>query len=432
MGLERNLALHDLFVWAMASLLFSFGLFVVLQMAVRGPALVRDMGRFVSRQTSGIPGLLVAAVVSVALLWPLALPSGVLWLALYWSFLLWGYMGASERAVLVCGWLLLAGSPVVVEEARERVALELSPPVRALDSAARRRLYGGLFTDLGVLPGALPGAPAVEQFLADLHLRLGQWDEARLAYEGVIENEPENVSALLDLGAYYYHRGDYGNAIAMFQKASVLDPDGVEVGAAAYWDLSLAYAASYLFDENSVALREARRINDAAVNSWFRLPDRERLVTVEGGVARIPEIERALRREWSPKTEVSPGLDLLRKARPALLLLLLASLALVFHALTGGSRRADGDAAAHRSVQGRWLPALVPGLSSAARGRGLRAYLALLVVAGPVLVLAAGGGELGYPIPWRYDPGGWLLPGVAVLVILFLAGVRAWRVARSS
>jgi tetratricopeptide (TPR) repeat protein len=431
-GLERELALHDLFLWALGSLLLAFGLFVALQMGVRGPALVRDVAAFLGRRAAVLPRPVALVLAAAVLLWPLALPAGVLWLGLYWSLLLWGYMGLPERVVLVCGWLLLAASPVVIEEARERVALKLSPPVRALHSAAHGRLYGGLFTDLGVLPGALPGAPAVEHFLADLHVRLGQWDDARLVYEKVLEKEPENVPALVNLGAYYYHRGDYGNAVAFFQKATAPTGDWASVGAAAYWDLSLAYAASYLFDENSEALREARRIDNAQVNRWFRRPDRQRLVTVEGGIDRIPEIERALRREWSPKVEGSPGLELLRRARPALLLVLLGSLAMAFHALTGGGRRAAGDLAARQSAPGRWLPALVPGLTSAALGRGGRAYLALLAVAAPVLVLVTGGGELGYPIPWRYDPGGWLLPVAAGLALVLAAGARALRVARSS
>lgn len=431
MGLERELVLHDLFLWALGSLLLALGLFVALQMRVRGPALVRDVTGVIARRAAALPRPVALALAVALLLWPVVLPAGVLWLGLYWSLLLWGYMGAAERVVLVCGWLLLAASPVAIEAARERVALALSPPVRALDSAARGRLYGGLFTDLGVLPGVLPDAPAVEQVLADLHVRLGQWDEARLGYETVLEKEPENVAALVNLGAYYYHRGDYGNAVALFRQAAALDQDGASVGAAAQWDLSLAYAASYLFDENSEALREARRIDNGEVNRWFRRPDRQRLVTVEGGMERIPEIERALRKEWSPKLEVSPGLELLRRARPALLLLLLASLAMAFHAVTGRGRRAAGEVAASRSAPGRWMPALVPGLTSAALGRGVRAYLALLAVAAPVLVLVARSGGLGYPVPWRYDPGGWLIPVAAVVALLLLSGGRALRVARS-
>lgn len=431
MGLEWKLTLHDLFLWLLASLLLAGGLFVALQMAVRGPALFRDLAGFLGRRAA-LPRPIVLVGTVVILLWPAALPAGVLWLALYWSLLLWGYLGGPERAVVVVGWLLLAAAPVLVEETRERIALQLSPPVRALDSAARGRLYGGLFTDLGVLPAALADAPAVDHFLADLNVRLGQWEEARVRYEAVLEEEPENVAALVNLGAYYFHRGDYGNAVARFREATALP--GVEgaVGAAAHFDLSVAYLASYLFDEHQQALVEARRIDDLQVTRWLRRPERQRIVTVEGGMARIPEIERALLREWGAPTEAAPGLDLLRRARPALLIVLLASMALVFHGVTGHARRAAGETAAGRSGQGRWLPMIVPGLPSAAHGRGVRAYLALLMVSAPGLALIALRGRLGYPVPWRYDPDSWLLPILLAITLALVLGLRAWRVARSS
>lgn len=430
MGLVWQLALHDLFLWALASLLLAAALFVALVMGVRGSALFQDVAALLERRM-GLPRPVALVATGVFLLWPLALSGGLLWLVLYWSLLLWGYLGVSERVVVVAGWLLLAAAPVVVEEARERVALELSPPVRALESVARGRLYGGLFTDLGVLPGALPNAPAVDHFLADLNVRLGQWDEARLRYEAVLEDEPENVAALVNLGAYYFHRGDYGNAVALFREASALAGER-PVGAAAHFDLSVAYTASYLFDEHREALLEARRIDDLQVTRWLRRPERQRIVTVEGGLERIPEIERALRREWSAPAEASPGLELLRRARPALLIVLLASLALAFHGVTGAGRRAAGEVAAAESRRGRLSSLLVPGLPSAAAGRGGRAYGALLAVAAPLLVLVTAGARLGYPVPWRYDPGGWLLAVVAGIALALTLGVRALRVSRSS
>lgn len=430
MGLEWKLTLHDLFLWLLASLLLAGALFVALQMTVRGPALFRDLAGFLGRRTS-LPRPIVLAGTVVVLLWPAALPAGVFWLVLYWSLLLWGYLGVPERVVVVAGWVLLASTPVLVEQTRERIALQLSPPVRALDSAARGRLYGGLFTDLGVLLGALPDDPAVDHFLADLNVRLGQWEEARLQYEDVLAEEPENVAALVNLGAYYFHRGDYGNAVARFQEAAALPGAERAVGAAAQFDLSVAYLASYLFDEHREALVEARRIDDLQVTRWLRRPERQRIVTVEGGMERIPEIERALRREWGARIGAAPGLELLRRARPALAIVLLASLALVFHGVTGRARRAAGDTAALRSGRGRWLPTIVPGLPSAAHGHGVRAYLALFLVAAPAVALIAVRGRLGYPLPWHYDPDGWLLSVLAVLALTLVLGLRALRVARS-
>ncbi|HSL83144.1 MAG TPA: tetratricopeptide repeat protein, partial [Thermoanaerobaculia bacterium] len=335
MGLEWRITLHGLFLWGLASLLLAAGLFAALLMGVRGPALVQDLERFLARHFRALPTTAVWAVAAVLLLWPLVLPAGVLWLALYWSLLLWGYTGAGGRAVLVVAWVLLGTAPVVVTQARERVALALSPPVRALESVARDRLYGGLFTDLSILPGALPDEPAVDHFFADLHVRLDQWDDARRHYEAVLEEEPENVDALVNLGAYYFDRSDFGNAVALFQQAAALAGHRSVQAAAAHFDLSIAYAESYLYDEQREALLEARRIDDLRVSRWMQRPERNRIVTVEGGVARIGEIEDALRAEWSPPSEVSRPLRLLRRGRPAILIALLAAVAAAFHAVRG-------------------------------------------------------------------------------------------------
>lgn len=428
MGLEWTLALNDLFLWALASLLLAAGLFVALQMGLRGPDLVRDLGRFVARRFGSLPAGATGVLVAIVLLWPLVLPAGLLWLALYWSALLWIYSGTSGRVVLVLSWVALAAAPVIGTHARERVDLALSPPVRAMHSVARDRLYGGLFTDLAVLPGVLPDAPAVHHFLGDFHLRLGQWDQARRRYELVLESEPETVSVLVNLGAYYFNRGDYGNAVALFQQATALGSARRVASAAAHYDLSLAYAESYLFDEQREALLEARRIDDVRVSRWLRRSEQERIVTVEGGVARIPEIERALRREWSPPTEVSPALQVLRIARPAIAVLLLAVLAAVASALLGAR---PGRAPRGSAAGGSLAAYVVPGLPSAASGRNGRAFLALVVTAGLGLGALVAGGGPAFPLPWRYDPGSTFPIAAAVLVIAMLGAGRAVRVARS-
>jgi tetratricopeptide (TPR) repeat protein len=427
MGLEGRLALLDLFLWALASLLVAGGLLVALLMGVRGPALVRDLGGFLGRRLPGLPGSATALVVALLLLWPLALPSGVLWLTLYWSLLLWGYAGAAERAALALSWLLVAATPLALGEVRERVALALSPPIRAMESVARDRLYGGLFTDLGILPEALPDEPAVDHFLADLEVRLDQWDEARRRYQEVLEAEPENVAALVNLGAYYFNRGDYGNSVTFFQRAAALVPEDSLERAVVHFDLSLAYAESYLFDEQREALLEARRIDDLRVTRWLRRSERERIVLLEGGIGRRAAIEDALRAEWLPPSEVSPPLRVLRRARPAILVGLLAAVAVAFHTVRGGRRPARLE----RSRPGRLAAALVPGLPSLAAGRGGRALAALWLASALALTFLAGHGGLGYAVPWRHQPGGWFLPALAATALALFLALRGARAARA-
>ncbi len=418
--LARRLVLHDLLLWTLASLLLSGGLFLALEMVVRGPTLLRALSGWIGEHLFSGPAPLVVAVAMVVLLWPLVLPFGLLWVVLYWSVLLWSYASGGERVVLALLWLLTGLAPITVSAVREQVALSLSPPVRAMESVAEGRLYGGLFTDLGVLAAVLPGEPAVRHFMADLHARLGQGNEARRLYEEVLEAEPHNSAAMVDLGAYYFNRGDYGNAVSLFQQAAALMPQS----AVPQFDLSLAYAESYLYDEQHQALQEARRIDDLRVTRWLSRPERQRVVTVNGGIARIGEIRNLLRAEWSGtrgEATEAPALALLRRIRPLILVLLLAVAAIVLQLTVGraAGRRSDpADEASRAPGSGGTLgilsAILLPGLPSARRGRPLRAYLALLLPTALALGLLGAFGHVGYSLPWRYDPGGRFL-GLAVL-----------------
>ena len=177
--LERYLWLQDLLLWCMYLLLLTGGLFVAALMATRGGGLFHDLAALSGRR---LPRAVAAALAAAALLWPLALPGRLVWLLLLWSLLLWGYASASERAVLIGLWLLLGAAPLLVGVQQRAVAVRMSPPVKALESLRQRRLYGGLFTDLGLLRSSLPDSPAVKHLLADVHRMLGQWELARGFY----------------------------------------------------------------------------------------------------------------------------------------------------------------------------------------------------------------------------------------------------------
>src|SRR4030095_13228567 len=228
----------------------------------KGASLYRDLADLIGRK---LPRPVASVAAGLALLWPIVLPYGALWLPLYWSILLWGYATASERAVLVALWLLLGVSPLLLDAQRRHIAVALSPPVRAMQSWQEHRLYGSLFSDLGVLRSLLPESVAVKHLLADLHRSLEQWELARSLYRQVLEAEAPKTSALLDLGAYSFNKLDFGIAIQSFQKAAAIDP----ASAAAFYNLSQAYSESYMFDEQKAALRKAQEIDPKLVNTWL-------------------------------------------------------------------------------------------------------------------------------------------------------------------
>ena len=409
--LERYLWLQDLLIWSLYLLLLTGGLFVGALMATRGGGLFHDLSRWIGRR---LPRELAVALAAAALLWPLALPGRLTWLLLLWSLLLWGYASSSERAVLVGLWLLLGSGPLLLAAQERSVAVRLSPPVKALESLRQRRLYGGLFADLGLLRSSLPDSPAVKLLLADVHRLLGQWELARGLYGDVLAVQPQNASALLDLGVYAYNRGDTGSAIQYFQQAAAADK---RHAAPAFYDLSQAYTEGYLFDDARDALSRAKVIDAERVDRWLSNAEQVRVVTAGGGLALISDIEGSLLGQ-------AGGLDLVRHGAALAVAVGVILLAVALHL----ARRRYGYSEAqfqwrlgHRGLD-TWRRVLVPGLVSAEAGDGARAFLALLA---PVALLTLPRFErLGYRIPWGYDPGNAVSWALAVAGLLLYLGAR--------
>lgn len=415
--LERYLWLQSLLIWALTLLLLAGVLFVAVQMAAKGGELYQDMTGLFGRW---MPRPAAVAVTVLVLLWPLALPSGLLWLTLFWSLLLWAYSSGSERLVLVGLWLLVGAAPLLVTEQRRQVAVTLSPPVHAMESLEQHRLYGGLFSDLGALRSLLPESAAVKHLLADVHRSLNQWEVARSLYRQVLEKEPENTSALMNLGAYFFLKGDFANAIQHFQKVATVDPQN----AAAQFNLSQAYSESYLFDERTKALAQAREIDNDRVDFWMRNLSQQRVVTLSGGMARIPEIRRELLDTWRSQEGKDERLALFRRGLP---LLVSALLILVAVALHFARRTERPEPVRERSTLGRWARALLPGFRSAEQGEGGKSYAALLLPLGLLMLPFFQG--VGYRIPWGYDPGNvtsWIV-AISGLVLWFVARLRLER-----
>ena len=413
--LERYLWFLNLLVWGLVLLLVAGGLFLAVQMLTKGTSLYQDLTGLFGRK---LPRGVALGAAFVMLLWPVLLPHGAIWLPLYWSVLLWGYASASERAVLVSLWLLVGVSPLVLDAQRQRVAVALSPPVQAMQSLEEHRLYGSLFSDLGVLRSVLPESVAVKHLMADVHRSLGQWDLARSLYRQVLEVEADNTSALLNLGAYSFLKGDFGGAIQSFQKAGAADPGN----AAVQYNLSQAYSESYMFDEQKVALRKAQEIDLARVNSWMA-NTQQRVVTVSGGLARIPEIRRELLQGWGGGSKRMAGTELFRRSLPLLVAVSFVLVAMVLHL----ARRPLGYAERSAEVfpEGafdRWGRILLPGVASAEIGEGGKSYLAILIPTALLMLPCLG--MLGVRVPWRYDPGTLLSWVIAIPGLALYFGVR--------
>jgi tetratricopeptide (TPR) repeat protein len=411
----RALALQDLLLAALAITLLAGGAFVIVQMVAKGNRLYWAIHARLGR----LPAAVAHLVAIVLLVWPLFLPAGLLWLLLYWSLLLFGFASLSERLVTALLWVLLGVTPLLLAQQQQRVATLLAPPARAVDALTEGRLYGALFTDLGVLPSMVSDSAAVRQMVGDLHRMLGQWDEAHIQYMQVLEREPNNVPALIDVGAYHFLRGDHGNAVQFFQRAASADP----TSAASYYNLSQAYSDAYQFAEQHDALNRARALDEARVNGWIADGGAERIITVNGGLARRDEVMAQLRR--AVQGPPSRGVALVRRWLG--LGLVAVALGLAF-ALARVLPRGDAPQAPRLVNRPGWLATvlrvLLPGVPSAEEGNGARAYLAVLVVA--LVIVLLGGARLVFPVPLGIQPGTAIPTTLACLTLVAFLGGRVW------
>ncbi len=421
MPAARLLWTANLVTWALYVLLFAGLLYATLQLITKGGGLVRDLSRLSARF---LPGPLAVPFALVLLFWPAALPYGLAWLVLYWSALLWGYGSGSERAVWIGLWLVLGLAPLLAEQSRRWVREELTPQVQAVENLRQGRLYGSLFSDLGVLRSTLPDSPAARHLLADLHQFLGQWDAAKLAYGQVLAGEPDQASVLLNLGAFAYFQGDYPQAAEYFKRAAEGDPDN----AAGYFNLSKAYAKMLFFDEATAARERARAVDDESYGRWLQEKARDGIQFSRAGIERSVEIRRQL--VSARRSAEGVGQALIWRHGLALLLALGLTLVAVTLDL---ARRPFGyselpiDLRDTRSGFERAVRALLPGLEAAELGLGFRSYALVLLPAG-LLLLALSAVPL-YRLPLGLDAG--LSPWRWTFSLLGLAAFFGWRLLRA-
>jgi len=283
--------------------------------------------------------------------------------------------------------------------------------MRAVSHFADGRLYGGLFADLEVLRGAIGERPAGRELLADVHRTLGQWEEARALYRQVLEAEPDNREALINLGAYAFRKSDFAAANDFFQRAGA-GGGAAQQHAAALYNLSLSYSETYQFEESRNALARAREIDSQHVDQWVKSPNLDRVLTFNGGLDRVGEIER----ELDDARGVSSGASGSRSGGLLWNVIGIAAVAGLAVALTLTRRRDSFSEPVswlpwRSGAISRWIRIFFPALSQAELGEGGKAIGSLLSLT--IIVLLPRLFTLGIDVP--------ILGGVATRAPLILA-----------
>lgn len=423
--LERSIWLQNIAIWVIYLLILSGAVFLALQMSVKGKDLFYDLSRVLSPP---LPGLVGDLLVVLILIWPVFLPSGALWLALYWSVLIWGYGSTSEKLIFVFLWAFVGATPLLLSYQQLAAQLRMIPPTRAMDHLQSDRLYGTLFNDVGLMQFLLPDSLASREVIADLHRRIGQGTQARTIYTYLADNPDQRASQtaapLSNIGLFYLRSRDYETAKTFFQRATEADPTSPE----AFYNLSQAYSLLYDFENTDSALARAQALDREKVETWTSLkvtPERSG-IAIPGGLRRFPEIREDLRQLWGSGDTWSLK-DLWQRNFSLWILLATLLLAATLHMVRLQLGYRSSLLEENEEEPPAWLRALVPGLSSVHEGRGFRAFVGILLPVG--LVIPPLLRSIGYRTPLGLDPGQWLPAVVSALALVILMLIRlGWEI----
>jgi Flp pilus assembly protein TadD len=95
----------------------------------------------------------------------------------------------------------------------------------------------------------------------------GDYEQAIVEFEAVLEKEPENVSAMSNLGVVYYNLGRLDEAIEQYQKAIEIAPEDADI----HSNLAAAYVQQNQLDKGLEEYQAAVDLNPRLAEAFFGL-----------------------------------------------------------------------------------------------------------------------------------------------------------------
>jgi tetratricopeptide (TPR) repeat protein len=253
---------YNLFFILCNALLMTFVVFGIVVMAKYLPLYFYDLRR---NLTQNVKGLLLTSVKVLALFIPFFLRLDILWALMFWSIFLWGYVMKRERVILLIFLVLLVYLPFFLRTAsslldspHSEVILQMSQVNQEdWDTTLEKKLEGWLSDH--------PGDADVLFTLGLTGKREGRYAQAEEWYKKSLQQSPQFVEALSNLGNVYLAKKQIEMAIASYQQAVDVDPNN----GASYYNLYRAYSQeTFLSGKSGKAFERARQLNPSLVDYY--------------------------------------------------------------------------------------------------------------------------------------------------------------------
>ena len=199
---------------------------------------------------------------------PLFLGFDILWGAAWVWALAWAYFTAGQKALGILGMILLAATPTLVELGFRDLSRPANPVMECAEALSEARYHPkGLQALLG-LSDLLGTDPGYHKLRGDVLRQAGLLEPAAAAYTEGARLSPESGELALSLGVVRFLQGDFNSAVQALNVARHAGADPVIVN----FNLSLAFAQTYLFRESDEAMAAARAADEIRFRalSWGR------------------------------------------------------------------------------------------------------------------------------------------------------------------
>ncbi|HYV86755.1 MAG TPA: tetratricopeptide repeat protein [Patescibacteria group bacterium] len=210
--------------------------------------------RLTRRATASMAAPIAWAVVTL----PLVLPIPFTWVLGLWAVLVFGYVHGADKVVVIAalGSLMLAG--FFGAAVAWYVETATDPAASALLQAGRSGADLRSEDALKEASRAHPEDPIYPFLLAGAERIGGRFEEAMAMYQHVIEIDPRNARAMVNLGNLHALRQEFAVAQGLYKKAAETDPTLV----LAHYDSHLAHLETFNMESADEELKRARQIDD--------------------------------------------------------------------------------------------------------------------------------------------------------------------------